>query len=740
MSDFPIQINATQLFYRDFFLFIQGETQTPTLSTKTVQEIPLAPGLYNFQFGSGMIADFNFTVTADGKVDYDPSFSGFLSGGGGTSNKLTILGLPVTLDARLLTGANPAVLPSGVLLANAQLTDILPEDWIVYQTVRLLPTIGCSVSVGSAMGLSYTFNLKPDGTFDYLPELDSSQGGFLKKGPGTSTLTFLGYPLSVDATAVSDKLSIAGINNFPANTGKVDLVLLPFSGYTLQFASGISDLSFNVELGGKVTLNPPLSHPFTLENEAGRLVLRLLDAGAMQLKLPFDETGNTPGPLFSLTNAGIGQVVLATSKGDNALGFLGGSDPVAHQHAGVYGESDQQGVMGLTTSPSGTGVYGGGTDTAVGAQIGVRGETLTGVGVQGTSFAQGTGVVGLAQGKGNPADLVEGVGVYGVLGADPKIVNIGPGSGSFGSAVMGASNVEAGVTGVSSARAGVQGFTSGDHDAVIGRIMPYGSNQSSGAGGSFEGGATGVYGSGKKWGVRGAAALDSSFYSSGDGVYGESIGGAGVVGESEKFDGVFGISHNPKSAGLSGHNLNANGKDNPHGLAGWFGGDVQITQDLRVTGDVNVTGDINVAGDIALTGAGQDCAEEFDVTDAVDVEPGTVMVINKDGALQPSNSAYDKKVAGVVSGAGEYKPAIILGRQRQGGKARVPVALVGKVSCKVDARFAPVEVGDLLTTSPTPGHAMKADDPRRALGTLIGKALRPLKEGLGLIPILVSLQ
>ena len=65
---------------------------------------------------------------------------------------------------------------------------------------------------------------------------------------------------------------------------------------------------------------------------------------------------------------------------------------------------------------------------------------------------------------------------------------------------------------------------------------------------------------------------------------------------------------------------------------------------------------------------------------------------------------------------------------------------MGKVYCKVDAEYAAIEVGDLLTTSPTPGHAMKATDPAKAFGTVIGKALRSLDAGTGLIPILVTLQ
>src|SRR5208282_6491995 len=35
-----------------------------------------------------------------------------------------------------------------------------------------------------------------------------------------------------------------------------------------------------------------------------------------------------------------------------------------------------------------------------------------------------------------------------------------------------------------------------------------------------------------------------------------------------------------------------------------------------------------------------------------------------------------------------------------------------KVCCKVDADYASIEVGDLLTTSSTAGHAMKAEDPK----------------------------
>jgi hypothetical protein len=122
-----------------------------------------------------------------------------------------------------------------------------------------------------------------------------------------------------------------------------------------------------------------------------------------------------------------------------------------------------------------------------------------------------------------------------------------------------------------------------------------------------------------------------------------------------------------------------------------------------------------------------------------EIKPGTVMVIDHGGSLKASEKAYDKRVAGVISGAEGYKPGIILD-QRESQADRMPMALIGKVYCKVDARYSPIEVGDLLTTSPTPGHAMKATDPLKAFGAVLGKALQGLVGGQGLLPILVSLQ
>jgi hypothetical protein len=167
-----------------------------------------------------------------------------------------------------------------------------------------------------------------------------------------------------------------------------------------------------------------------------------------------------------------------------------------------------------------------------------------------------------------------------------------------------------------------------------------------------------------------------------------------------------------------------------------YGGNVGIGTTNPVY-KLQVSGDVSVSGDVLLTGA--DCAEEFDSAGNLPSDPGTVMVIDEGGALRESCDPYDKKVAGVVSGGGDYKHALLLDK-RSSDECRVSLALVGKVYCKVDAQYSPIGVGDLLTTSPTAGHAMKATDPVKAFGCVIGKALRRLEQGCALIPILIALQ
>ena len=152
---------------------------------------------------------------------------------------------------------------------------------------------------------------------------------------------------------------------------------------------------------------------------------------------------------------------------------------------------------------------------------------------------------------------------------------------------------------------------------------------------------------------------------------------------------------------------------------------------------LHVAGDIKCSGDITLLGA--DCAEEFEVEDGDSIDPGTVMVMNNNRKLQPCQKPYDKRVVGIIAGAGRYRPGIVLDYKKDCGQ-RLPISINGKANCWADASYSPIEIGDLLTTSSTLGHAMNANDSPRTLGSVIGKALSPLEKGKGMIDVLVTLQ
>ena len=138
-------------------------------------------------------------------------------------------------------------------------------------------------------------------------------------------------------------------------------------------------------------------------------------------------------------------------------------------------------------------------------------------------------------------------------------------------------------------------------------------------------------------------------------------------------------------------------------------------------------------------GTGLDYAEGFDVADPASAAPGTVLVIDPDsaGQLKVSHRAYDSCVAGIVAGAKGLGSGVRLGC----GQYDRDVALAGRVYCNVDATAAAVLPGDLLTTSDTPGHAMKAGDRDKAQGAILGKAMQGLAKGCkGQILVLVTLQ
>lgn len=185
------------------------------------------------------------------------------------------------------------------------------------------------------------------------------------------------------------------------------------------------------------------------------------------------------------------------------------------------------------------------------------------------------------------------------------------------------------------------------------------------------------------------------------------------------------------------------------GIAVTTAGNVGIGTDtpgakLDVIGNANLTGGLYVGGSASVCAitirGGCDIAEPFQTKEA-QLEKGSVVVIDDEhpGHLKLGTQAYDKRVAGIVSGANGVNTGIALqqdGTFDQGHN----VALSGRVYVRADATYGKIKPGDLLTTSDSPGHAMKVRDHEQAQGAILGKAMSALNDGQGFVLVLVTLQ
>ncbi|MCP4707335.1 MAG: hypothetical protein GY869_01810, partial [Planctomycetes bacterium] len=150
-----------------------------------------------------------------------------------------------------------------------------------------------------------------------------------------------------------------------------------------------------------------------------------------------------------------------------------------------------------------------------------------------------------------------------------------------------------------------------------------------------------------------------------------------------------------------------------------------------------------VAVKVLIISGGSDLSEQFKINNENQkINPGQVVCIDPEnpGELILSKKAYDRTVAGIVSGAGGVNPGMLMGQKGTLADGNNPVALTGRVYCLADATNGPIEPGDLMTTSNIPGHAMKVTDYTKAQGAILGKAMSKLQHGKGLVLILVSLQ
>ncbi len=147
----------------------------------------------------------------------------------------------------------------------------------------------------------------------------------------------------------------------------------------------------------------------------------------------------------------------------------------------------------------------------------------------------------------------------------------------------------------------------------------------------------------------------------------------------------------------------------------------------------------NVSADGVYSTGGADFAERLHVEAAHTYVPGDVLAISRDTdrAVTLSDQPYSTAVVGVYSTKPGFVGGSVIEETAADGSA-IPVALVGIVPVKVSAENGAIHRGDLLTTSATLGHAMKASEFR--VGTILGKAMGELESGTGIIQVLLTLQ
>jgi hypothetical protein len=233
------------------------------------------------------------------------------------------------------------------------------------------------------------------------------------------------------------------------------------------------------------------------------------------------------------------------------------------------------------------------------------------------------------------------------------------------------------------------------------------------------------------------------------GAGGNASGVAGIFnGTTGTGSGVIGVSLAPKGAGVSGQATSSTGvsgtTNGSSGVGGYF--DNTAAGNI-IIGAVNGTHKFRVDGsgkgffDGGTQTGGADFAESVAIAGDRSLRgPGDLLVV--DAAATRQLTLADQPYSTLVAGIYSTKPGVLATPHGMDEIAanEIPLAIVGIVPCKVTAENGPILPGDLLVSSSTPGHAMKGTDRSRMLGAVVGKALEPLREGKGVIQVLVTLQ
>ena len=279
---------------------------------------------------------------------------------------------------------------------------------------------------------------------------------------------------------------------------------------------------------------------------------------------------------------------------------------------------------------------------------------------------------------------------------------------------------------------GVLGTAHSGNGFVFGVTGSSGSQEGAGVYGvnfAFGGdGGSGVLGyagatAGPVWGVKG---------------YANSTDGIGVQG-SAPFEGLVGVAQTCKTTCLP-----------TAGTAGVFttgsGGNIVVGNVADVNNNLTPVFRVDSTGKGFFDGGTQTGGADFAESMAIagpknHYEPGDLLAVDSSAnrQLTLTTQPYSTLVAGIYS----TKPGVLASTHKMKSsesEKEIPLAVVGIVPCKASAENGPIEPGNLLVASSTPGRAMKGTDRNRMLGAVVGKALEPLREGKGVVQVLVTLQ
>jgi hypothetical protein len=195
------------------------------------------------------------------------------------------------------------------------------------------------------------------------------------------------------------------------------------------------------------------------------------------------------------------------------------------------------------------------------------------------------------------------------------------------------------------------------------------------------------------------------------------------------------ISITPTSAGAFSFDMDIANNDpdeNPYDIAVVGGPPPATAAVFRVTSTGDVLTDGPFYGTAFRSGAA-DVAEWVSVSSLV--EPGTVLELDPEqpGAYRPSQGACSMLVGGVVSS----QPGMTLGQTPPAADKAI-LALIGIVPVKVTNEGGPIQPGDLLVSSSTPGYAMRWVSEEPCPCALVGKALGPMTKEQGVILVLLT--